>query len=232
MPIAKVQQSVYSHDMLDEVDGKLVGSFRPSGPKNNTLLTRPQLGTVRSTTYSLPSAIDFQHEYGLRQERDGITSNDVLGGWAESEGTGGLQPPRDFKALNKMAAMANCKSTKDVQVFRRSNDARLKLGTDKKPEILPYDEMTVFGKSTSASENFNDLISHMHRYEWCDSKPSAAEMVEAAKPKGPSQTKTSILAAKTAREKLEAMDKPAGPVEQWKMACFKKVPPKLGPLGE
>merc|ERR1719446_1087365 len=115
-----------------------------------------------------------------------------------------------------MAAMAGCKSTKEVVGFRQNNDARLKLGSEKPPENLPYDETTTFGRSTVAQESFNDLISHQHRYEWAAGKPTAAEMVAAAKPKKPGQTKTSILMAKTARAKLEQKET----VEPWKMACF------------
>jgi len=221
------QKSVYSHDLRDDPEAPLCGTFRPSGPKVNTLLTKANLGCVKMTTYDLPSVTDFQHEYGLRQVRDGVTSSEVLGDWAQHEGTGNLQPPRDFKALNKKAAEAGCTDTKMIAKFRTTNDARLKLGTEKPKEYKPYDDSTTFGRSTTASESFWDLVSGQHRFEWVSTKPSAEEMVAAARPKKPGETKTSKLNRESALAKLA--DKEVK--EPWKMQCFKNVAPKLGPNG-
>ena len=101
----QMQKSVYSHDLRETVATPKVGNFRPNADKTNPLLSTYHLGCVKPSTYDLPSKQDFQHEFGLRQERDGITSNDVLGAWAEHEGTGDQKAGRDFKALNKQAAM-------------------------------------------------------------------------------------------------------------------------------
>jgi len=221
------QPSVYSHDKRDELDTPLCGTFREAGPKYNTLLTKAQLGTVKPTTYNLPSATNFQHVYGLEQVRDGSTSADVVGNWAQHYGTSNKLPGRDFRTLNKMAAMEGVKTAKAIGEFRQSRDARLKLGSDKAEEKMPYDESTTFGRSTGASEPFADLMGHQHRYDWANSQPAAAELQEHNKPKKPASTKTSRLMAETAKAKLATAEE----VQMWKMDCFKHVPSKVGYQG-
>ena len=77
------------------------GNLRPQPETSkNSLLVKTTLGTVKATTWDLPSSKNFQHEYGLRQHRDGITSADVIGGWMQHQGTGDLLPGRDFKTLS------------------------------------------------------------------------------------------------------------------------------------
>ena len=88
----------YSHDRRDETMTPPVGTFRPH---KNMLLIKPSLGSVRGTCYDLPSVQQFQHEYGLRQVRDGVTTADVVGGWSHHEPNPNVQPGRDFKMLNK-----------------------------------------------------------------------------------------------------------------------------------
>jgi len=221
------QPSIYSHDMRDELATPLCGTFRAEGPKYNTLLTKAQLGTVKPTTYKLPSENNIQHEYGLEQVRDGSTSADVLGNWAVHHGTQNKMPGRDFKALNKYAAMEGVKTAAATAEFRLSHDARLKLGSDKVVEKKPYDESTTFGRNTGASESFADLIAHQHRYDWASNQPAASELQAKNKPKKPASTKTSRLMAETAQAKL----RDAPDTEPWKMAQYKVVPPKLGYQG-
>jgi len=221
------QPSIYSHDMRDELATPLCGTFRDEGPKYNTLLTKAQLGTVKPTTWDLPSQNNFQHMYGLEQVRDGSTSADVVGNWAQHHGTKNKLPGRDFKALNKLAAIEGVKTAQAISEFRQTHDARLKLGSDKPEEKKPYDESTTFGRSTGASEPFADLIAHQHRYDWASSQPAASELQGKNKPKKPASTKTSRLMAQTAQAKLAAeMEE-----DMWKMQCFKEVPSKIGYQG-
>lgn len=219
--------STYSHDQRDELATPPCGTFRDEGPKYNTLLTKTQLGTVKPTTYDLPSSLDFQHQYGLPQVRDGSTAGDVVGNWAVHKGTQDQQPGRDFKALNKLAAMEGVKTAQETAGFRLTHDARLKLGSDKVKEKKPYDESTSFGRSTGATEPFADLIAHQHRYDWASTQQPASELQGKSKPKKPASTKTSRLMAQTALAKLadKAEEKP------WKMEAFKEVPAKVGPQG-
>ena len=221
------QSSQYSHAYRDEEDAPPCGKFNPAWYKTNVLLHRPNLGASAATTRKLPSDKNLQHEYGWRQERDGSGSKDVLGGWAEHEGTGHLQAPRDFKALNKLAMVSGCKNNKDMTAFRSTNDARVKVTSLSVDMKKPYDDFTTFGASTSANENMSDLYSHSFRFDWVNTKPSAAEIVAASKAKGPGQTKTSMLAEKAAREKLavKEVEKP------WVMSAFKNVPAKVGQTG-
>jgi len=221
------QPSIYSHDVRDELDAPLCGSFREEGPKYNTLLTKAQLGTVKPTTWSLPSSTNFQHMYGLEQVRDGATSADVVGNWAQHHGTANKLPGRDFKALNKLAAMEGVKTSAETSEFRTTHDARLKLGSDKPEDKKPYDESTTFGRSTGASEPFADLIAHQHRFDWASVQTPATELQGKNKPKKPASTKTSRLMAQTAQAKLTEPKME----EKFKMAAFKVVPPKVGYTG-
>ena len=220
------QPSIYSHDMR-EVSTPLCGTFRADGPKYNTLLTKASLGTVKATCYNLPSKYDFQHEYGLRQERDGSNSADVLGNWAQFEGTGNKLPGRDFRALNKKAAMEGKCTTTDIREFRMSNDIRLKLGDEKKTVSHPWDDSTVFGRATGAAEPFVDLVSHQHRFAWVNNQPPQSELLAAVARKKPQPTKTSRLMAETARKKLAE----EAPKEMWKLPTYKNVPAKIGQTG-
>jgi hypothetical protein len=223
-----VQQAIYSHDKRDELATPLCGTYRLDAFKKNTLLAPTLLGTVKTSYHDLPSDNgNLQHEYGLRQERDGITSNDVLGHWEAFEGTTDLQPPRDFKALNKNAVIAGCKDATTMQKYRNSHDFRVKVASDSVIIKPAYDQNTVFGRRTGASEVFADIISHQCRFDWASSKPKASELQETLKAKKPAQTKTSKLYAQSAKAKMAEPEvkKP------WKMSSFANVPAKLGPTG-
>jgi len=227
--MAQKAKSLYSHDQRD-ISTPLCGTLKPQPETSkNVLLIKPQLGTVKSATWNLPSQTDFQHEYGLRQKRDGVTSGDVVGGWAQHDGTANQMPGRDFKALNAMAVVAGGCTSKDIADYRTTHDARLKLGTYKAAETMPYDSTTTFGRSTVASIPFGDLISHSYRYDWAQEQPPA----ETIKPKArkPGQTKTSLMAAEVSRAKLEQFENADVPKVLWKHAGFSKVPAKVGYTG-
>lgn len=225
MPV-QASQDKYSHDLREKLDAPRVGNFREN--HKNPLLQKHHLGCVKPTTYDLPSVQNFQHAYGLEQMRDGSSSNETIGNWAAHDGTDQTLPPRDFKELNKQAAVAGCHSTKQVNEFRVHNDARLKVTSDKVPIRKYYDEHTTFGRSTSASENFNDIFSHAYRFDWIsENQGRSMSMMEKAKAKKPGQTKTSLLAAQTARAKM-APDTSAPP---WKLSNFASVPAKIGQKG-
>jgi hypothetical protein len=228
-PLPMPPISVYSHDQRDELATPLVGSFPLAAMEKNPLLKPAQrLGSVRATVYDLPSANgNIQHEYGLRQERDGLTSADVCGGWATYKGTGDQQPPRDFKALNKNAAIQGCKDAKQMGEFRKHHDFRITVSSGTVAVNVPYDRNTVFGRPSEPPERMTDIVSHQARYEWAANKPKATELQEKLKTKKPSETKTSRLLAETARAKLA--DKTTGPM--WKMSSFANVPAKIGQRG-
>ena len=154
-------QEGYSHDRRDETATPLCGAHRKT--RTNPLLLKPQLSAVKGSTYSLPA--DFQHEYGLPQVRDGLTSEMVVGHWAQHDGTHGVMPGRDFKALNKAAVRNGATNTKDFNSYRKQHDIRLKLGSEKKAIPKAYDENTSFGRPTrpDPASSFGDLVSHGFR---------------------------------------------------------------------
>ena len=228
------QAGEYSHDKRDETMTPLHGRHRqqlpPTGKYKNPLLVKPTLGNVKATCYDLPSVPGkngLQHEYGLRQVRDGCTSNDVLGNWAENDPSGRELAGRDFKALNKHAAVegvTNCKTMKD---YRSTHDFKLKLGSDKVKEVKPYDQNTSFGRPTNASSNFTDLFSHGYRYDWCAEAPPAEVANKQAASKKPTMTKTALAQQAAAKAKMN----PPEEVPLWKMGTFATVPPKVGHTG-
>ena len=222
--------AIYSHDRRDGTLTPPCGKLRPQPESSkNPLLVNPTLGTVRAATWDLPSAKDFHHEYGLRQHRDGLTSGDVVGGWASHQGTGDLQTGRDFKALNAMAAVEGATTAKDFAEYRASHDARLKVGQSTAAKVKKqWDDTTRFGRNTQSSTPMDDLMSHSYRFDWIAVQPSAAEALQAGKSKKPGQTKTSRLQAETNALKLEALNKPDEVPKYWKMSSFDKVPAKVG----
>jgi hypothetical protein len=214
----------YSHARRDETATPLCGAHRPT--KTNPLLIKPSLGTVKATTYDLPKS--FQHEYGLVQVRDGLTSEMVVGSWAQHDCTKGAQPGRDFKALNKAAIINHSVDCKDINAFRKTHDIRLKLGSEKKPTPVPFDENTSFGRPTRPSTPFGDLVSHGFRYDWVMQSEPADKAVQRQKAKKPAPTKSSMGHATASKAKA------AGPAEApplWKMSQFSKVGAKVGYKG-
>jgi len=175
----------------------------------------------------LPSKGNLQHEYGLRQERDGCTSAEVVGNWAVHEPNPNVVPGRDFKQLNKHAVVEGVTNCKTMSQYRSTHDFRLKLGSDKQAETKPYDADTSFGRPTNASTSFNDLFSHSYRYDWVADTPPAAEFHEKLKPKKPTMTKTALAQMAVAQAKMEE----AEPKELWKMKAFANVPPKVSHQG-
>lgn len=219
------QQMGYSHDKRDETATPLCGAHRPN--KTNPLLIKPLLGCVRATVYDLPSVGNLQHEYGLRQERDGSSSAEVVGNWAQHDPNDKVLPGRDFKALNKHAVVDGVTSCNGMRDYKKTHDFRLKLGSDKQKEAKPYDAATSFGRPTNASTSFNDLFSHSYRYDWVAEAVPAADAVAAKKSKKPTMTKTAILNQQAAQAKM--VEPPQK--EEWKMKAFTAVPAKIGPCG-
>ena len=202
------------------------GAHRPN--KTNPLLIKPLLGCVKATVYDLPSANgNLQHEYGLPQVRDGSSSAEVVGNWAQHDPNHKAQAGRDFKQLNKHAVVEGVINCKQMQDYRKTHDFRLKLGSDKVAEQKPYDASTSFGRPTNASTSFNDLFSHSYRYDWVAEATPAEEVLKTKKPKKPTMTKTALaqVAASQAKMAVEA------PKEPWKMKAFANVPAKSGPMG-
>ena len=214
----------YSHDRRDDMATPLCGAHRPN--KTNPLLQKPLLGCVKPTVYDLPSKNNLQHEYGLTQLRDGSSSAETVGNWHSSEPNEKIQPGRDFRKLNKQAAMQGICTNKQVQEFRQTNDARLSIGSVKVPEKKPYDDSTRFGRATISSTSFNDTINHAYRYDWVSQAPPAAEVNKSKAQKKPQQTKSSMLLRESNLQKPTAE---GGPV--WKMSKFQNVPARLGTQG-
>jgi len=222
----KSLEAGYSHDRRDLTATPLCGAHRNKG--TNPLLIKPMLGSVKASTYDLPP--DFEHEYGLKQMRDGLTSEMVVGSWAQHDGTQGMMPARDFKGLNKAAVIGGCIDTKSMAEYRKTHDIRLKLGSEKSAEKKPFDENSAFGRPTRPSTPFGDLVSHGFRYDWVMSSEPAESAVQRMKPKKPTMTRASMGHAAAAASKIEGFE--AGPQEsQWKMNKFSGVQSKIGKQG-
>ena len=70
--------------------------------------------------------------------------------------------PRDFKKLNKMSLKGGSVTSKDVNKFRQTNDARIAFGVvPEKPIMLPNEEFT-FGKRNRPQTPVNGIISHYY----------------------------------------------------------------------
>jgi len=229
-----------------DISTPLCGNLKPQPESSkNTLLGKAQLGTVKCAVWSLPSDTNFQHEYGLRQKRDGVTSADVLGNWAAHAGTADQMPGRDFKQLNCEAVVTGCTTSKGFAEYRLDHDARIKAASASVVLPVPYDKVTTtFGRSTTSSIPMSDLISHGYRFEWAETAPTAEEAAAAKKSMKPGQTKTSLMQAKAsqakvaqleAKEALEAAyaNNTAGPGTDglWKMKNFSTVSAKVGYMG-
>jgi len=214
----------YRHDRR-EIATPLCGAHREN--HSNPLLVKPMLGCVKQTCYDLPSKGNLQHPYGLPQERDGTTSHDVIGNWAQHDPNAKVKAGRDFKMLNKHAVVDGKSTPKQIAEYRKTHDFRLPLGSDKPLEKKNWDQTTSFGRTTNTSENFNDLISHGYRYDWVAEAPPAAEMNAARKPQKPAMTKSAIAVAKASREKMADPPK----ADLWKIKGFANTPAKIGPQG-
>jgi hypothetical protein len=223
MKVGKTVEEGYSHSRRDETATPLCGAHRNKG--TNPLLIKPQLGSVKASTFALPP--DFNHTYGLEQVRDGLTSEMVVGTWAQHDGTKGMVPARDFKALNKAAIVDGSIDTRDIAEYRKTHDIRLKLGSDKKAEKKPFDENTTFGRPTRPSTPFGDLVSHGFRYDWVMQSEPAESAVQRSKPKKPAPTKSSIGHAAASKEKLADCSQES----TWKMKQFASVSAKIGKQG-
>lgn len=217
--------TMYSHDRRDETATPLCGAHRPN--KTNPLLTKTQLGTVKATTYELPTS--FQHSYGLVQVRDGLTSGMVVDNWMAHDGTKDVAPARDFRALNKGAVMSGHVDCKGMQEYRGTHDFRVKLGSEKKQSSMPIDENTSFGRPTRPSTPFGDLMSHGFRYDWVMQTASADEFLKARAMKKPPSTKASAGHAAGSAERREKAEM-AAPAP-WKMKKFATVASRVGPQG-
>lgn len=224
--------NIYSHDR-EAPNTPLCGAHRPSSRTTNALLVRPQLGCVNPTTRDLPSAAvngpeAFQHEYGLRQIRDGVTAGDVCQSWLGNENSKNIEPPPDFKAINKAGIMAGAHTKEQLRSFRASNPIKMKLGSDKPIEHLPYDSNTMFGRPGRASEPMGDLMSHGYRYDWVMQSESADVVAVKRAAKKPAATKSSIGLAASSRAKYAT---PPPQSAAWKMPKYSNVPSRVGRTG-
>ena len=227
-----VKTAGYSFQRRDETATPLCGAHRIASHAKNPLLVKAQLGAVKATTYSLPE--DFQHEYGLRQERDGVTAGDVVDNWADNDGSHSAVAARDFRALNKAAISSGHLDVKAMNEYRNEHDIRVKLGNEKGRAARGggnYDDNTAFGRPTRPSTPFGDLVSHGFRYDWVmQSEPASAVAQSRArqKPRGTIASMGHASRAAAARAGDTAAANPAAP---WKMKKFANVQSKVGRQG-
>jgi len=222
----------YSFQRRDETATPLCGAHRIASHAKNPLLVKTQLGAVKATTYDLPT--DFQFEYGLRQERDGVTAGDVVDNWADNDGSRGAVPARDFRALNKAAISSGHLDVRAMNEYRQAHDIRVRLGNEKGRAARGggnFDENTCFGRGTRPSTPFGDLVSHGFRYDWVmQSEPASAVAQQRAKQKPRGTIASMGHASRGAAIRAQA-DAASPATKQWKMSKFANVQSKVGRMG-
>lgn len=210
------------HDAPQVPGTPLIGHTRPSA-KTNALLTKPELGTVKQTTYSLPGP---HHAYGKAMQREAEGTGELLMNWMEHKPNPHAKPGRDFKALNKRAVVAGLTTAKATSIYRKTHDARLKIGTHESRRFTLADDI-VHGKSTRPSTPMDDLISSAYRWSWVAShleqdqaKGASAKRLSS----GPAQTRASQVYA----NRLAASASAESPIKQpFVMKRFKDIPSKV-----
>lgn len=209
---------------LRDVPGTpLIGHARPSA-KTNALLLKPELGAVKQTTYSLPGP---HHAYGKALLREDEGTGELLMNWMEHKPNPHAKPGRDFKALNKRAVVAGLTTAKATSIYRKTHDARLKIGTHESRRFALADDI-VHGKSTRPSTPMDDLISSAYRWSW------VASHLEQDQAKGASAKRLSSGPAQTrasqghAAQRLSATAVESSPIKPpFVMKRFKDIPSKV-----
>jgi hypothetical protein len=119
-----------------------IGSF--TRKMTNSLLIKPELGSVKQTTYTLPGR---QHTYGKALYREDEGTGEMIMSWMEHMPNPHAKPGRDFKALNKGAVVAGATTAKAQIAYRKSHDVRLRLGTHEDRRFTLADGF-IHGKAT------------------------------------------------------------------------------------
>lgn len=120
----------------------MIGNFNKKA--TNTLLVKTELGKVRQTTFNLPGP---QHTYGKALFREDEGTGEMIMSWMEHVPNPHARPGRDFKALNKNAVVSGMVTAKQQTDFRKTHDARLKIGTHEDRRFTLADDF-IHGKST------------------------------------------------------------------------------------
>jgi hypothetical protein len=213
------------HDAPQVPGTPLIGSHttRPSG-KTNALLMKPALGAVKQTTYSLPGT---NHAYGKALVREDEGTGELLMNWMEHKPNPHAKPGRDFKALNKRAVVAGLTTAKAATIYRKTHDARLKIGTHESRRFTLADDF-VHGKSTRPSTPMDDLISSAYRWSWVASHLEADQAKGASAKRlssGPAATRASHGDAAVANRMLASVESPIK--QPFVMKRFKDIPSKV-----
>ena len=197
------------------------GAHRPI--KTNPLLIKPLLGCVSCSVRPSVGERQSAAQYGLPQVRDGSSSAEVVGNWAQHDPNHKAQAGRDFKQLNERTVVEGVINCKQMQDYRKTHDFRLKLGSDKVAE-QKRDASTSFGRPTTPPPP--SATSSRTATATTGWRRRPAEKCTRRKAK-PTMTKTALaqVAASQAKMAVEA------PKEPWKMKAFANVPAKIGPMG-
>eukprot|EP00304_Pavlova_gyrans_P004000 CAMPEP_0206040344 /NCGR_PEP_ID=MMETSP1466-20131121/5317_1 /ASSEMBLY_ACC=CAM_ASM_001126 /TAXON_ID=44452 /ORGANISM="Pavlova gyrans, Strain CCMP608" /LENGTH=270 /DNA_ID=CAMNT_0053415017 /DNA_START=29 /DNA_END=841 /DNA_ORIENTATION=- len=211
----------------------IIGNFRKH---NNCLLVKHELGTIKQTTYNLPGP---HHTYGKALYREDEGTGEMIMSWMEHVPNPHAKPGRDFKALNKGAVIAGAVTAKKQNDYRKTHDARLKIGTHEDRRFSLADDF-VHGKSTRPSTPIKDLVSSAYRWSWVanhledDGYVSRGGIAAKARNTKPASTKASrghALGALMKSQSLSAMaateESNLPPPSQFTMKRFQKIPAKV-----
>mmetsp|Transcript_45797 Transcript_45797/g.107016 ORF Transcript_45797/g.107016 Transcript_45797/m.107016 type:complete len:287 (+) Transcript_45797:79-939(+) len=140
----------------------LVGSFSAHKKATNAMLVKAELGRVKKTTYKLPGP---EHTYGKALFREDEGTGELVMGWMDHVPNPHAKPGRDFKALNKGAVVSGAVTSKQQVAYRKTHDARLKIGSHEDRRFTLADGY-IHGRSTRPSTPMIELISSAYRWSW------------------------------------------------------------------
>lgn len=120
----------------------------------NALLIKPELGSVKKTTYSLPGA-EFTYGKALFREDEG--TGEVMS-WREHTPKASVrQQGRDFMALNKGAIMSGATTAKQQAEFRKTHDARMKSPGQHSVPVVDASSL-IHGRPTRCAHDKSSVV--------------------------------------------------------------------------
>eukprot|EP00306_Pavlova_sp_CCMP459_P022299 CAMPEP_0185558762 /NCGR_PEP_ID=MMETSP1381-20130426/52939_1 /TAXON_ID=298111 /ORGANISM="Pavlova sp., Strain CCMP459" /LENGTH=434 /DNA_ID=CAMNT_0028172333 /DNA_START=23 /DNA_END=1324 /DNA_ORIENTATION=+ len=206
----------------------VIGTFRKNA--TNSIIVKDELGKCRQTTYNLPGP---EHTYGKALFREDEGTGEMIMSWMEHKPNPHAKPGRDFKALNKRAVVSGAATAKAQTDFRKTHDARLKMGTHEDRKFTLADDF-VHGKHTRPSTPIRELISSAYRWSWVadhlEEEAMSTSPLSTRRSAKPASTKASRGHASGALQKSQSLAAAQESVVENKpftMKRFQKVPAKV-----
>ena len=147
---------------------------------NNVLLVKDDVGKAKKCVRDLPHQ-DFS--YGSKLKKDSEGAGAVLSSWQIHRPTFGEEAEKDFKRLNKMSLNNKLITPKQVSVFVKQNDVRVK---DKRAKIDKNQSLPIsqeyFGVPNRPGTPMDMVVSNGYGNYAADEKKKAYEVNLQEKP--------------------------------------------------